>query len=218
MNNKLSGPFKLLFNGEKPEKLVIFLHGVGADGHDLIGLADEFEDSLNKAIFLSPNAPFKHDLYPSGYQWFSLSDYNEDKLYEGIEIALPILKAYIDENLKKYQLEYKDLVLIGFSQGTIMALHVAPRLPEACFAVIGFSGALVKAQALASNIKSKPPIFLAHGSDDQVLPISKYRLASMALKNMGLEVEGHVIEDLGHGISLEGIELAKEFLKRNAAR
>ncbi len=215
MNNKLSGPFKLSFNGVKPEKLVIFLHGVGADGHDLIDLADEFLDSLPNAVFLSPHAPFKYDAYPMGYQWFSLTDYNEDKLYEGIEIALPILKDYIDENLQKYQLEYKDLVLIGFSQGTIMALQMAPRLPEACFAVIGFSGALVKGQALEKEIKSNPPIFLAHGSDDQVLPISKYRFANIALKNMGFSVEGHIIEGLAHGISLEGIELANEFLKRS---
>jgi phospholipase/carboxylesterase len=163
-------------------------------------------------VFLSPNAPFKYDAYPMGYQWFSLTDYTEDKLYEGIEVALPILEEYIDENLEKYQLGYKDLILIGFSQGTIMALQMAPRLPEACFAVIGFSGALVKGRMLEPNIKSKPPIFLAHGSDDQVLPISKYHLANRSLKEMGLSVEGHVIEKLGHGISLEGIELASEFL------
>ena len=213
MHNKLSGPFKLPVTGNKPDIMVIFLHGVGADGHDLIDLADEFVDSLGNPVFLSPNAPFKYDLYPMGYQWFSLSDYNEDALYEGIQIALPILKAYIDENLEKYQLGYKDLVLIGFSQGTMMALHMAPRLNEACFAVIGFSGALVKAKILEQEMKSKPKIFLAHGSEDQVIPVSRHRLASRALKDMGLTVEDHVIEGLGHGISLESIELANEFLK-----
>lgn len=218
MSSKLSGPFKLPFNGSKPSKLVIFLHGVGADGHDLIDLADEFLDAIGDAVFLSPHAPFKYDAYPMGYQWFSLTDYTEDKLYEGIEIALPILKEYIDENLEKYQLEYKDLILIGFSQGTIMALQMAPRLPESCFAVIGFSGALVKGKMLSANIKSKPPIFLSHGSDDQVLPIYKYHLAYKSLKDMGLNVEGHVIEDLGHGISLEAIELANEFLKNKGGK
>ena len=212
---KLSGPFKLAFNGVKPDKLVIFLHGVGADGHDLIRLADEF--ALTNAVFLSPNAPFKYDSFPMGYQWFSLSDYNEDKLYEGIKIALPILQEYIDENLAKYNLEYKDLVLIGFSQGTIMALHMAPRLKGAC-TVIGFSGALVKGDELKGEIKSKPAIFLVHGSDDQVLPISKYRNAYTSLKRMGFDVEGHAIEALGHGISLEGIELANKFLKNRVGK
>ncbi len=214
MNSKLSGPFKLPFNGKKPSKLVVFLHGVGSDGHDLIDLSDEFQDSVGNAVFLSPHAPFKYDAYPMGYQWFSLIDYTEDKLYEGMEIALPILKEYIDENLKEYQLEYKDLILIGFSQGAMMALQMAPRLPEACFAVIGFSGALVKGKMLEANINSKPPIFLSHGSDDQVLPISKFHSAYKSLKEMGLNVEGHVIEKLGHGISLEAIELASEFLRK----
>lgn len=218
MNSKMSGPFKLPFNGKKPSKLVIFLHGVGADGHDLIELSDEFSESIGEAVFLSPHAPFKYDAYPTGYQWFSLTDYTEDKLYEGIEVALPILKEYIDENLEKYQLEYKDLILIGFSQGTIMALQMAPRLPDSCFAVIGFSGALVKGKMLEPNIKSKPPIFLSHGSDDQVLPISKYHLANKSLKEMGLSVEGHVIKNLGHGINLEAIELANEFLRNKGGK
>lgn len=216
MNSKLSGPFKLPINGKKPSKLVIFLHGVGGDGHNLIELADEFSESVGDAVFLSPHAPFKYDAYPMGYQWFSLKDYTEDKLYEGIEIALPILKDYIDENLKKYQLEYKDLILIGFSQGTMMALHIAPRLPESCFGVIGYSGSLVKGKALEANMKSKPPIFLSHGSEDLVLPISKYHSAYKDLKDMGLNVEGHIIEDLGHGLSLESIELAGEFLRNRS--
>ncbi len=213
MASKLSGPFKLPLKSGKPDKLVVFLHGVGSDGYDLLGLADEFTEVLPNAIFLSPNAPFSYEAYPMGYQWFSLNDYSEDKLYQGIQIALPILKEYIDENLAKYKLEYKDLVLIGFSQGTMMALQLAPRLEESCFAVIGFSGALVKPSALAMEIKSRPKIFLAHGDVDQVVPISQHRFSVKALKNMQIPVEEHIIKDLGHSISLESIELAKKFLK-----
>ena len=212
MTNKLSGPFKLPLKSGKPDKLVVFLHGVGSDGFDLMGLADEFAEVLPNAVFLSPNAPFPYEAYSMGYQWFSLSDYSEDKLYQGIQIALPILKEYIDENLAKYQLKYKDLILIGFSQGTMMALQLAPRLPETCFAVIGFSGALVKPSALATEIKSKPKIFLSHGDMDQVVPISQHRFSTKSLKNIEITVEDHIIKNLGHSISLESIELSKKFL------
>lgn len=209
----LSGPFKLSSNGVKPSKLVIFLHGVGADGHDLINLADEFVENLSKAVFLSPNAPYPYDLYPVGYQWFSLKDYNEDKLYEGIERALPILKEYIDENLFKYNLKYKDLILIGFSQGSMLAFQMAPRLADPC-TVIGFSGTLIKPDELKKNIKSMPKILLIHGSDDEVLPASRYITTHKSLNNMGFDVEGHLIEGLGHSINSECIKLANQFLKK----
>jgi phospholipase/carboxylesterase len=210
---KLSGPFKIPYNGKRPSKMVIFLHGVGADGHDLINLADEFEEVLDTAVFLSPNAPFPYDNFPMGYQWFSLKDYSEDKLYEGIEKSLPILKDYIDENLAAYKLEYKDLVLIGFSQGSMMAMHMAPRLGDSCLGVICYSGALVKPSKLKDAIKSTPSIFLCHGEEDMVVPVSMHKLARQELKKMGFEVQDHIIAHLGHGISLEGIDLAKEFLK-----
>ena len=213
MTITLSGPFKLPMSNQKPDKLVIFLHGVGSDGLDLINLADEIEETLPNAVFLSPNAPFPHDVY-TGYQWFSLSDYDDDKLFQGVQVALPILRNYIDENLAKYKLSYKDLVLLGFSQGSMMAIQTALRLPESCFAVICFSGALVKPSALATEMKSKQPMFIAHGSADQVVPATQHRLTVRTLKNMDIEVEDHLIEGLGHTISLEGLELAQAFLKK----
>lgn len=213
MHHKLTGPEKLPQSGAKPYKLVIFLHGVGADGADLIELADEFSDTLKNAVFISPNAPFAYDMFPAGYQWFSLVNRDEDILYEGVKKALPILKHYIDENLAKYDLSYKDLVLIGFSQGTMMALQLSLRLDQPCLAVIGFSGALIKSAELKLEIKSKPPILLVHGSEDQVISIESHVKAAKDLENMDLEVEDHIIDRLGHGISLEGIELANEFIK-----
>lgn len=208
--HQLTGPFK--FPSSKPDKLVVFLHGVGADGFDLIGLADEIAQSLPSAVFLSPNAPFPYEEYPSGYQWFSLRDRNDEKLSQEIQMSLPILKAYIDENLAKHQLKYKDLVLIGFSQGTMMALQLAPRLPETCFAVIGFSGALVNPDLLAKEAISKPPIFLSHGDEDQVVTLSQHRLSVRALNNMNFPLEEQVVKGAGHTISLESLEFAKKFL------
>ncbi len=212
MTSILNGPFRFPSSGQKADKLVIFLHGVGADGFDLMGLSDEVAEILPNAMFLSPHAPFPYDEFSSGYQWFSLRDRSDEKLYQETQKSIPILKAYIDENLSKHNLSYKDLVLIGFSQGTMMALQIAPRLPEKCFAVIGFSGALVSPETLASEAKSKPPIFLSHGDEDQVVPISQHRLSVRHLNNMGFSLTEHVAMGSGHTISLESLEKAKEFL------
>lgn len=210
---KLSGPVKLPNSNVKPNNLIIFLHGVGADGNDLIGLAPEFAEIFPNSVFLSPNAPFEYDMYPAGYQWFSLQDRNENSMFEGIKNAIPILKEYIDENLTKYDLKYKDLILIGFSQGTMMALQLAPRLESSCHSVIGFSGAFLKSEILKEEIKSKPPILLIHGDIDQVIPVASHTIAVTSLKNIGLSVESHVLYNLAHSINMKAIDLAKNFIK-----
>ncbi|MGB4191855.1 MAG: dienelactone hydrolase family protein [Rickettsiales bacterium] len=210
---KLSGPVKAPNSNIKPNKLIIFLHGVGADGNDLIGLAPEFAEIFPNSVFLSPNAPFEYDMYPAGYQWFSLQDRNENIMFEGIKNAIPILKEYIDENLDKYDLKYKDLILIGFSQGTMMALQLAPRLESPCHSVIGFSGAFLKPEILKQEIKSKPPILLIHGDLDQVIPVASHNVAVTSLKNIGLSVESHVLYNLAHSINMKAIDLAKNFIK-----
>lgn len=209
---KLNGPFKLPIT--KPDKLVIFLHGVGSDGYDLITLAGEFEDTMPNAVFLSPNAPFPYDEYSSGYQWFSLKDRSDAALHQQSQATIPILQNYIEENLAKYELEYQDLVLIGFSQGSMMALQLAPRLPIACAAVIGFSGALINPAALMKAAIVKPPIFLCHGMEDQVVPIMMHKHAAKALQTMQFPLQEYIIQSSGHTISSEGLEYAKEFLQK----
>ena len=210
---KLSGPSRKLFTQEKPDKMVIFLHGVGSDGDDLIGLSEDMSSILPEAIFLSPNAPFPYENYPIGYQWFSLSDRSPDKLFKGVKESLPILQNYIDENLAKYQLTYKDLILIGFSQGAMMALQMAPRLAEACFAVIGFSGALVKPDLLKGELKSKPPVCLIHGSADMVVPEIEHKLSVKFFKSMNFSFEDHLIYGLGHSINMKALDFARKFIK-----
>lgn len=212
MVQELKGPYKLPSGNKKPEKLVVFLHGVGSDGYDLIGLADDFEEIIENAVFLSPNAPFKYENFPTGYQWFSLSDYNPDKLYHGIKQALPILKTYIDKNLEKYSLEYKDLVLVGFSQGAMMSVQLALRLPNPCLAVISFSGAIIKPEELVEDINSKPYICLIHGENDHVVPISKHHASVQILKNIQVPFKEYILKDLAHSINLEALKLAKNFL------
>ncbi|MEK6734492.1 MAG: dienelactone hydrolase family protein [Pseudomonadota bacterium] len=210
---KLSGPIKLPITKQNPDKMVVFLHGVGADGNDLISLFSDFETIFPNAVFLSPNAPFPYDMFPSGYQWFSLANRSADKLYEGIETALPILKNFLDENLELYNLEYKDLILVGFSQGTMMALEIAPRFEELCYAVIGFSGALVNPSELSNKLKSYPQICLIHGAEDQVVPAVLHKKNVKELKRLNIPLKECLINNLGHSINGDALKFALDFLK-----
>ncbi|MBX9726250.1 MAG: hypothetical protein K2X09_03200, partial [Rickettsiales bacterium] len=161
----LSGP-ELKAQSGITKRIVIFLHGLGADGNDLLSLAPMLD--LPDTHFMSPNAPFPCDMAPYGYQWFSLQDRNPARILPEIRTAEPILNAYIDSALARFNLKPKDLALIGFSQGSMMALHTAPRRASAIAGVVGISGALFGAERLSSEITSRPPVCLIHGTHDEV--------------------------------------------------
>lgn len=193
-------------------RLVIFLHGLGADGDDLLGLAPLLD--LPDTHFMAPNAPFPCDMAPYGYQWFSLRDRNPARVVTEIAAATPSLDALIDAAMARFNLAAKDVALIGFSQGTMMALHVAPRRAEALAGVVGFSGALMEPPLFAAEIRSHPPVCLIHGTADEVVPFASMAVAQSALATAGITAETHARPGLGHGIDEEGIALTVEFLKR----
>jgi phospholipase/carboxylesterase len=196
------------------EYLVMFLHGLGADANDLIGLSDEFVDILPNAAFISPNAPFMCDMAPMGRQWFSLQSRETNHMLTGIQASAPLLNKYIDDELTKYGLDISKLIIIGFSQGTMMALHTMLRRTAPCAAIIGYSGAIIASRNLENEITAKPPICLVHGDDDQIVPFAAMADAEAALFNAGVNVEAYAVEGLGHGISGEGIVIARDFLQR----
>lgn len=198
---------------KNPEKIVIFLHGLGSDGKDLIALAPYFSDLLPNAIFYSPNAPFPCDMAPYGYQWFSLQDRNPQKMLQGAEIAAPILNHFIDEKLKIHGLQDSDLFLIGFSQGTMMSLYTAPRRAVPCAGVVGFSGALIGGETLKTDMKSNPPICLVHGEYDDVVPFAAMEAASNQLTAAGLNVVTQSCPFLGHSIDQMGLQAARGFVQ-----
>ncbi len=136
----LSGPSVPPAAGGAPRQLVIFLHGVGADGNDLIGLAPYFQKALPHARFISPNAPYPFDMAPYGYQWFSLQDFTEEARLLGAERAAPVLNAFIDTELARDGLADENLALIGFSQGAMMSLHVGLRRPRPMAGIVSYSG------------------------------------------------------------------------------
>lgn len=210
----LTGPKLEPASGPKPKQLVILLHGVGSDGNDLIGLAPYFQKTLPDALFASPNAPYAFDMAAVGYQWFSLADSSEAARLDGVIGAAPILGRFIDDMLSEAGLSEDKLVLIGFSQGTMMALYVGLRRKAPLAGIIGYSGMLVAPELLPGEIKSRPPVLLTHGDADPVLPVQALPAAVAGLEAAGVSVEHHVRPGMPHGIDEDCIRLGQDFLRR----
>ena len=201
-------------SGNAPKQLVLFLHGWGADGPNLIDLADMLSEYLPDALFIAPNAPFVCEVNPYGFQWFGLMDRTPARMLEGTRNAANILNNFIDEQLAAYTLTNANLALVGFSQGTMTGLHVATRRVPAMAAFVGFSGALMGADVLEKEITAKPPICLIHGQMDDVVPYGSLQHAADALSKVGIHASTHTRPMVGHSIDLEGIKIAGEFLKK----
>ena len=166
----LSGPRLAPADGAAARQLVVLLHGLGADGNDLIGLGSTLAPFLPGAAFAAPNAPEPCDMAPSGYQWFSLAADAETGRSAGVRRAAPALDRFIDEELARSGVDDGRLALVGFSQGTMMALHVGLRRARPCAGIVGYSGALVDPANLKDEARAKPPVLLVHGADDDLIP------------------------------------------------
>ncbi len=210
----LTGPEVATQSKEVPKKIVMMLHGYGSNGKDLIDLSGYFNMILPDAYFVSPNAPFAFEnIGYNSYQWFSLLQYEDEYMYEGITKAAIILNNYIDEQLARFSLTDEDLILLGFSQGAMMSLHVALRREKKIAGVVAFSGALIGAKHLAGEIKSKPNILLVHGDEDTVVPVKSLELAKKVLTKEQVPVSSLICKNLGHSINIEGIDAAANFMK-----
>lgn len=209
---KLDGPRAGPAAGGAPDALVVLAHGLGADGNDLIGLAPQLGQVLPGAVFVSPHGPFPCDMAPFGRQWFSLQDRNPAAILAGVRMAAPVLDGFIDAELARHGLADDRLALVGFSQGTMMSLHVALRRERPCAAVLGYSGALIGAEHLAAEIKSRPPVLLVHGEADEVVPVQALPAAVQALEANAVPVTWESRPGLGHGIDGEGLVLGARLL------
>ncbi len=208
----LSGPTFGPASGGVPKQLIILLHGLGADGADLIDLAPAVAQVLPDAVFNASNAPQRCDMSPYGFQWFSLQDRTPAAMFAGSTQAEAGLDAFVTEQQAKYGLSDAQTALVGFSQGSMMALHVGLRRSSLLAGVVGFSGALLGSEALPGQIKSKPPVCLIHGEQDMIVPFVALGLAETALKAAGVPLEVHTRPMLGHGIDPEGLEACVRFL------
>jgi len=211
---KIDGPRAAPKSRGKPEQLVVFLHGYGADGNDLISLAGHLRAVLPEAAYVAPHAPFPCDMSPVGRQWFPISRMSPDEMWEGVQMAAPALNEFLDSELEAAGLSDRELILIGFSQGTMLALHTGLRRPAPPAGIIGFSGALAGPQHLAGEITSKPPVLLVHGDADEVVPFQALYGATNTLEALDVPVEWHVSTGMGHGIAPDGLQKALEFLAK----
>ena len=211
MTSQLNGP-RLPPASGKADRLIVFVHGYGADGNDLIGLGKHWQKLLPTAAFVSPNAPERCAMSPTGYQWFAITRMQPDEMLRGVERAAPLLNAFIDGELARLGLDASKLALVGFSQGTMMSLHVGLRRPVPPAAIVGFSGALPGPEKLPSEIVSRPPVLLVHGDADEMSPVQALHAAANGLGAAGVQVRWHVSRGVGHGIAPDGLELAGRFL------
>jgi phospholipase/carboxylesterase len=203
----------------RARQLVVFLHGYGADGNDLIDIGRAWQPLLPQAAFVSPHAPEPCAQAPVGRQWFDLTFRDPQERWRGVTAAAPGLDRFLDAELARHQLTAAALALVGFSQGTMMALHVGLRRRTTPAAIVGYSGLLVLPpeqgpDAMAAEIRARPPVLLVHGDRDDLIPLEGLFHAAQGLAALGIPVEWHLSHGIGHGIDAEGLRHGGEFLSR----
>ncbi|QKP78683.1 dienelactone hydrolase family protein [Methyloligella sp. GL2] len=211
----LEGPRLAPASGGPAKQLVILLHGYGADGNDLIGLGAQWAPLLPDAAFVSPNAPHACGMSPMGREWFPLEARDVEEYARGVAEAKPILNAFVDAELERNGLTPNELALVGFSQGTMMALAVGLSREKPPAAILGYSGTIA-AMDFAEDIATKAPrILLVHGDMDPVIPLEAHVMTRNTLGQLEIAVECHVCQGLGHGIDQQGLMLGGGFLKQS---
>lgn len=199
-------------SGGDPKQLVVLLHGYGADGADLIGLAPMLGQVLPDAAFVAPNAPFPCQMAVWGFQWFDINAADTERRLEGVRFANKILQPFYDAQLEAHGVPPEELYIFGFSQGMMMALHSGLRRPVQPKCVIGVSGRLLAPELLEAEMTCRPPVLLVHGDRDEVVSREHQVAAGDALTAAGLDVESYTVAGLGHGIDEEAILKVAQFL------
>lgn len=210
----LDGPRLAPLSGGAARQLVVLLHGVGADGRDLIDIGRAFAPLFPDTAFVAPNAPDPCDWDPAHYQWFRLSVRDPHEYWQGAAAAAPLLDAFLDAELARLGLEDAQLALLGFSQGTMMALQVGPRRPNQMAAILGYSGRIAGPERIAAETVSRPPVLLVHGELDEVIPLAAMGETAVALRGAGFSVETIARPGLSHAIDAIGLREGARFLQR----
>lgn len=221
MTAELDGPRLEPLSGNA-KSLVVFVHGFGADGNDLIDIGRAWQQLLPDTAFVSPHAPEPCGQAPAGRQWFALTFRDPNERWTGVNTAAPVLDAFLDRELARRALPPSALALVGFSQGTMMSLHVGLRRTAPLAAIVGYSGMLAlperaAPEQLAAEIRSRPPVLLVHGSEDDLIPVQALFHASQTLAALDVPTEWHISHGIGHGIDGEGLRHGGAFLARRLA-
>ena len=195
--------------------VVVFLHGYGADGADLLGLADPLSGHMPDTTFIAPDAPEKCAGNPFGYQWFPipwLDGSPEEAAKAGADLAHEDIDAFLDKVLADEGISPDRLIVFGFSQGTMMSLRVIPQRDTEIAGIVAFSGRLLDPEGFAGDVKVKPPVLLVHGDADEMVPVSHFDEAGKVLQAAGFDVYGHIQQGTGHGIAPDGLSVALSFM------
>jgi phospholipase/carboxylesterase len=206
----LTGPRRAPTSGQSPKGLIVTLHGYGSNGEDLISLAPYWDRLLPDVQFSSPNAPAHVSGYGEMYQWFAIESMDPIHLAQGAREAAPILEAFLEAEMARFGVTKAQTALVGFSQGTMMALQVGLASKESYAGIVGFSGALVG----NPDIASEPPVLLIHGDQDDVVPLAASQIAQQFLSAAGLDARLHVSPRAAHTIAMDGLQLGGAFLAR----
>ncbi|TMV08687.1 phospholipase [Ruegeria sediminis] len=197
--------------------VVVFVHGYGANGADLLGLADVLGEHLPDTLFVAPDAPETIPGMPFGYQWFPIpwiDGSSEEEARRGLEMAVEDFNAFLDALMIDEDVLPEQVVLFGFSQGTMMSLYVAPRREDPVAGIVAFSGRLLEPDLLADEVVSRMPVLLVHGDSDDLVPPQSLPEAAEALQRAGFkEVYAHVMKGTGHGIAPDGLSVALAFMR-----
>ncbi len=216
MTRVLNAERRAPLSGET-RSVVVFLHGYGANGADLLGLADPLGEHLPDTLFVAPDAPEDCAGSPMGYQWFPIpwiDNSSEEEAERGLNAAVEDLNAFLDALMVDEDVLPEQVVLFGFSQGTMMALHVAPRREDEVAGIVGFSGRLLSPEALVDEVVVRPPVLLVHGDADDVVPVQSLPEAAEALQKAGFEdVYAHIMKGTAHGIAPDGLSVALAFMR-----
>ena len=217
----LDGP-RLAPRSGRARQLVVFLHGYGADGNDLIEIGRAWQALLPDSAFVAPHAPHPCAQAPMGREWFPLTFRDPQERWNGCLAAAPGLNAFLDAELARHALPGAALALVGFSQGTMLSLHVGLRRRERPAALVGYSGFVVLPEdkgpeAVKDEITARPPVLLVHGDQDDLIPVQGLFQSAEILAALDIPVEWHISQGVGHGIDQEGLRHGGEFLARNFA-
>ncbi len=184
----------------------------------MIALAPHWQEALPDALFLAPHAPQKCEVMGAGFQWWGLSGFAPSVIAAGASSAAPAIDAFIDRKLNEYGLTEAELAVVGFSQGTMMALHVGLRRTRAVAAIVGYSGMLTGVAELSRGDHAKPPVLLVHGTADPVVPVAAMHVAESELKRLGVPVTSHISYGVAHTVDPVGLRLGRDFIAKALLR
>jgi phospholipase/carboxylesterase len=214
MSANLTGPSLSPAAGGNPRRIIVLLHGYGSNGADLLSLAPYWRSALPDTLFVAPNAPEQVPGYPGGFQWWGLESFDRASLAAGARRAAPVLDAFLDRLIEEHGVPEERIALVGFSQGTMMALHVGPRRARQLAGIVGYSGMLVDPVALDGDVVTRPPVLLVHGDADPVVPFANFHEAKRELMARGFDVSEHVTHGLEHSVDPTGLAAGEKFIRR----